>query len=566
MRSRRANSIPIDSGVSHAIVPTAKTGSQARKGLRTSTRSNTSVITRNAVKFTVNRRICVPIFGERPFHCTWLSCGKSSSFWWTPTPSGWRLPHRAQQAVRFLRHVFSTHGIPDRLVSDNGTAFTSEEFKIFVKRNGIHHSTSAPYHPATNGLAERAVQTFKENLKKSCGDLETRFLFHYRTTPHTTTGVSPAELLLGRKPRTLLDNLHPDLSMNGSRSQEHQKIAHDKHSRHRLFQIGDTIYVKNCRNTPEWLPGVVSGFSELALLVKLLNGKICRRHIDHTQMDEQCRQTEALVTALTKGLDHSTPKISFPMFSPFDSTSELWTDYWARFQTFVAANAIPGNRVAQIFVTNQTKDPLDEATKTRFMCSVNNEAVLKVLFKIKDAELTFAKAISVAVETEDAAKVAKETVYGSDRSNAVFPILQDLKSDVALQEACQRVCQDFPDLFKPELRCLKDRQLEIQFKPDSKPLFCKPRVVPCHKLGEKDYARPLLGPSFLFDRPIDDDPTLEEATLKECASELKVNDKLQFEEVHSLLVTRPRKNAAETARLKMTLQIKDLEEPDSEVD
>ena len=42
----------------------------------------------------------------------------------------------------------------------------------------------------------------------------------------------------------------------------------------------------------------------------------------------------------------------------------------------------------------------------------------------------------------------------------------------------QRVCQDFPDLFKPELRCLKDLQLEIQFKPDSKPLFCKPRVVP----------------------------------------------------------------------------------------
>ena len=204
--------------------------------------------------------------------------------------------------------MFSTHGIPDRLVSDNGTAFTSEEFKIFVKRNGIHHSTSAPYHPATNGLAERAVQTFKENLKKSCGDLETRlsrFLFHYRTTPHTTTGVSPAELLLGRKPRTLLDNLHPDLSMNGSRSQEHQKIAHDKHSRHRLFQIGDTIYVKNCRNTPEWLPGVVSGFSELALLVKLLNGKICRRHIDHvrvrTDSDQQLLQEGSVVKCAEGG-------------------------------------------------------------------------------------------------------------------------------------------------------------------------------------------------------------------------------------------------------------------------
>ena len=86
-------------------------------------------------------------------------------------------------------------------------------------------------------------------------------------------GVSPAELLLGRKPRTLLDNLHPDLSMKVSRSQVRQKIAHDKHSRHHLFQIGDTVYVKNFRNTPEWLPGVVSGFSELALLIKLLNGK-----------------------------------------------------------------------------------------------------------------------------------------------------------------------------------------------------------------------------------------------------------------------------------------------------
>ena len=58
-------------------------------------------------------------------------------------------------------------------------------------------------------------------------------------------------------------------------------------------------------------------------------------------------------------------------------------------------------------------DPLDEALRTRFMCSVRNEAILKSLFKIKDGDLTFAKAIAVAMETEEAAKVAKETVYGS---------------------------------------------------------------------------------------------------------------------------------------------------------
>ena len=59
------------------------------------------------------------------------------------------------------------------------------------------------------------------------------------------------------------------------------------------------------------------------------------------------------------------------------------------------------------------RDPLDEALRTRFICSIANEAVLKAIFKIKADELTFAKAIEVAMQTEDAAKVAKETAHGS---------------------------------------------------------------------------------------------------------------------------------------------------------
>ena len=59
------------------------------------------------------------------------------------------------------------------------------------------------------------------------------------------------------------------------------------------------------------------------------------------------------------------------------------------------------------------KDPQDEALRSRFICSVNNEAVLKALFKVKDDELDFAKAIEIATETEDAAKVAKDTVHGA---------------------------------------------------------------------------------------------------------------------------------------------------------
>ena len=59
------------------------------------------------------------------------------------------------------------------------------------------------------------------------------------------------------------------------------------------------------------------------------------------------------------------------------------------------------------------EDPQDEALRQRFICSVNNEAVLKAVFKVKDTDLTFALAVQVAIETEDVARVAKETVYGS---------------------------------------------------------------------------------------------------------------------------------------------------------
>ena len=62
------------------------------------------------------------------------------------------------------------------------------------------------------------------------------------------------------------------------------------------------------------------------------------------------------------------------------------------------------------------KDLQDEALRTCFLCSVNNEAVLKATFRVKDEELTFAKAVAIANETEDASRVAKETVYGPTKS------------------------------------------------------------------------------------------------------------------------------------------------------
>ena len=87
--------------------------------------------------------------------------------------------------INCLKHCFSNFGIPEIIVSDNATCFRSREFELFVKNHGIEHKTGAPYNPATNGLAERAVKVFKTHYKKFDDKLSVqnkldKFLYTYR--------------------------------------------------------------------------------------------------------------------------------------------------------------------------------------------------------------------------------------------------------------------------------------------------------------------------------------------------------------------------------------------------
>ena len=189
----------------------------------------------------------------------------------------------SQATIKALRTNFATHGLPVILVSDNGTAFTSEEFQEFTKRYGIRHVKSAPYHPASNGLAERAVQTFKEGMKRGTtadlGTRLTRFLFQYQITPHTTTGISPAELLMGQRPRCPLDLMRPQVSSRVRASRERQKLGHAKK---REFDLNDPVHVRNFATGPTWLPGVITAIhGTLTFNVKLEDDRVVRRHVDH---------------------------------------------------------------------------------------------------------------------------------------------------------------------------------------------------------------------------------------------------------------------------------------------
>ena len=105
--------------------------------------------------------------------------------------------------VQKLRKSFATHVLPAVIVSDNGTPFTGEEMEKFLKQNGMWHVFSPPYHPASNGLAVKAVQTVKGasslSPRETWNGVHGSIGFCSSITPHTTTGFTPTELLMNKK-------------------------------------------------------------------------------------------------------------------------------------------------------------------------------------------------------------------------------------------------------------------------------------------------------------------------------------------------------------------------------
>lgn len=158
-----------------------------------------------------------------------------------------------------LRDCFARFGLPNTIISDNGPQLVSDKFEQFCKINGIKHRTSAPFHPATNGAAENAVKTFKEALKKfakltdnstEIHDYISRYLFSYRTTPHCSTGQTPATLMFKREIKTRLSTLTVPQS-DGSRERQ---IKSYRGTREVQLEVGDKIYVKDFRDKPvKWV-------------------------------------------------------------------------------------------------------------------------------------------------------------------------------------------------------------------------------------------------------------------------------------------------------------------------
>ncbi|XP_018123180.2 uncharacterized protein K02A2.6-like [Xenopus laevis] len=236
--------------------------------------------------------------------------------------------------IDILRTLFARTGIPEHIVSDNGPQFISEEFQLFMKRNGIKHSTSNPYHPATNGLAERFVQTMKQSLRSMAHDSGSlqhklaRFLLSYRNSIHTTTSCTPAMLFMGRNLR--LDLLKPDLNRH---VRNHQfKIRGGERRTLRQLSVGQTVLARNYRGPNKWLRAIVTAQrGPCSYTVKVAGNLYWRRHIDqlrNTAVTTEQNQTQSLVgIPYTNGVPLEPQIVTSPEVTTLASPTEMESTY-----------------------------------------------------------------------------------------------------------------------------------------------------------------------------------------------------------------------------------------------
>ena len=169
----------------------------------------------------------------------------------------------SREVITHTKSIFARHGVPEKVISDNGPQFSSHEFSQFSDQYCFEHVTSSPHYPQSNGETERAVQTVKRLLKKA--DDPYMALLAYRNTP-LHIGYSPAQLLMSRRLRTLVPTIpslrQPEVPDNITVSQqdwkekERQKTNFDLH--HGVQDLkpllpGDSVWLTNNQTSGEIL-------------------------------------------------------------------------------------------------------------------------------------------------------------------------------------------------------------------------------------------------------------------------------------------------------------------------
>ncbi len=173
--------------------------------------------------------------------------------------------------INKMKSFFARHGIPEKVVSDNGPQYASAEFARFAAEWSFQHVTSSPLYPQSNGLAEKYVHIMKRLLTKAKADASDPYLclLEYRNTP--IDGIaSPAQLLMSRRQRSLLPATTTQLQPQTQNPARVQQRLHENKVKQKTYYDRNTATlpplvkgesVRIQRQNGQWKPAIVTGLA-----------------------------------------------------------------------------------------------------------------------------------------------------------------------------------------------------------------------------------------------------------------------------------------------------------------
>ncbi|XP_063955562.1 uncharacterized protein K02A2.6-like [Lytechinus pictus] len=208
-------------------------------------------------------------------------------------------------------------------IVDSNFPVTATEIAAETQKDSVLKQVYEQTLYASNGAAERTVRVVKEALKKQVFDGSSKFsmkrrlanfLLKYRTTPQSTTGFTPAELLMKRRLRTRLSLILPDLSQKVENKQSSQKRYFKGSRRYRSFDVGENVRIlAPPHKEGKWELGeVVTVCGSRRYLVDI-SGRVRSVHVDHmlkASDNQEC---------LPESSDHADLDDSFDLISLPDS-------------------------------------------------------------------------------------------------------------------------------------------------------------------------------------------------------------------------------------------------------
>ncbi|XP_029633899.1 uncharacterized protein LOC115209599 [Octopus sinensis] len=229
---------------------------------------------------------------------------------------------RAKTITTVARKLLAEQVIPEQIICDNGTQFTSQEFKKLADEYGFNITTSSPHYTKGHGFIERQVQTVKRTLVKCRETKEDPHLalLSLRATPLRADMKSPAELLNGMKYKTTLPSkIQPPIDQEETRTklaatQEHSQKYYNRHAQY-LPEIlrGQHVHTQD-PITKIWIPAQVVRKAETprSYIIETESGRQLRRNRAHIRPTRKLLRT----TYTTPAASVTTPTELSPQRAP----------------------------------------------------------------------------------------------------------------------------------------------------------------------------------------------------------------------------------------------------------